>query len=94
MGSGAAACSLGIATARGEPLKAKRKPNFMVIFTSDNGGTGGHSNNPLRGRKGSPWEGGLRVPTLAWQPGTVPANGACDEMVTAMDLLPTFALEN
>lgn len=65
--------------------------NTMVIFTSDNGGSMGCSNAPLRGGKGSTWEGGMREPTIAWWPGTIPANGTCDEVTTAMDLLPTFA---
>ena len=65
--------------------------NTLVIFTSDNGGARGCSNGPLRGGKGSTWEGGMREPTLAWWPGTVPANSVCDEIATTMDLLPTFA---
>ncbi|MHC4202545.1 MAG: sulfatase family protein, partial [Planctomycetota bacterium] len=63
----------------------------LVIFTSDNGGAGGCCNKPLRGRKGQIWEGGMREPTVAWWPGTIPAKSVCDEIATAMDLLPTFA---
>jgi arylsulfatase A-like enzyme len=33
----------------------------------------------------------MREPTIAWQPGVVPAKTVCDEIATAMDLLPTFA---
>ena len=65
--------------------------NTMVIFTSDNGGSLGCSNDPLRGGKGSAWEGGMREPTVAWWPGTIPAGSICDELATTMDLLPTFA---
>lgn len=65
--------------------------NTFVLFTSDNGGSRGCSNAPLRGGKGSPWEGGQREPTIAWWPGTVPANTVCDELATTIDLLPTFA---
>ena len=65
--------------------------NTLVLFTSDNGGARGCVNAPLRGGKGSTWEGGLREPTLAWWPSRVPAGSVCDDMVTAMDLLPTFA---
>jgi len=65
--------------------------NTMVIFTSDNGGAGGCVSKPLRGGKGSTWEGGMREPTLAWWPGTIPAKSTCDEIATTMDLLPTFA---
>jgi len=63
----------------------------LVLFTSDNGGAGGCCNKPLRGGKGSAWEGGVREPTLAWWPGTIRAGSACHEIATAMDLLPTFA---
>ena len=66
--------------------------NTMVIFTSDNGGAWGCENAPLRGGKGTIWEGGMREPTLAWWPGTIPANSTCDEIATTMDLLPTFAI--
>ncbi len=68
--------------------------NTMVIFTSDNGsrasGEGG-SNAPLRGTKGTTWEGGQRVPCIVRWPGRVPAGRVCDELITAMDFLPTFA---
>ncbi len=63
----------------------------LVLFTSDNGGAGGCVSKPLRGGKGSAWEGGVREPTLAWWPKTIPAGAVCDEVATAMDLLPTFA---
>jgi arylsulfatase A len=67
--------------------------NTLVVFTSDNGSRADHgaSNAPLRGRKGTSWEGGQRVPCLAWWPGVVPAGATCGEVVTAMDFLPTFA---
>jgi arylsulfatase A-like enzyme len=64
--------------------------NTLVFFTSDNGGTG-DSNIPLRGGKGSTWEGGMREPTIAWWPGTIPANSVSDEIASTMDLLPTLA---
>ena len=65
--------------------------NTLVIFTSDNGGSRGSVNAPLRGRKGTTWEGGMREPTLAWWPGTIPAGSVSDEIATTMDLLPTLA---
>lgn len=63
----------------------------MVIFTSDNGGTPRGSNAPLRGHKGSTWEGGIRVPTIAWWPGRVPAGTSTDAIGGNHDLLPTLA---
>ena len=67
----------------------------LVVFTSDNGpwlvkGTDGGSAGPLRGGKGSTWEGGVRVPTLAWWPGRVPAGSVNDAVAGTIDLLPTF----
>jgi arylsulfatase A len=63
----------------------------LVIFTSDNGGTPRASNAPLHGHKASTWEGGMRVPTIAWWPGKIPAGTATDEIAGMMDVLPTFA---
>lgn len=63
----------------------------FVIFTSDNGAAAGLSSGPLRGGKASAFEGGHRVPTIAWWPGKIPANSSCDAMATTMDLYPTLA---
>ena len=65
--------------------------NTLVIFLSDNGGTPRANNQPLRGNKGSTWEGGMRVPALAWWPGHVPKARTSDAIVSNMDILPTFA---
>jgi len=67
----------------------------LVIFTSDNGPWIGWvkdttSAGPLRGSKGSTWEGGMRVPTLARWPGKIPAGTASDTVCATIDLLPTF----
>jgi arylsulfatase A len=65
----------------------------LVLFTSDNGPerkTPG-SASPLRGTKHTVLEGGLRVPCLAWWPGSVPAGRVCDEFLSTLDVLPTFA---
>ncbi|MGE0760338.1 MAG: sulfatase, partial [Pirellulaceae bacterium] len=63
----------------------------LVMFTSDNGGTPRASNAPLRGNKASTWEGGMRVPTIFWWPGKVPAGTTCDAITSMMDVLPTLA---
>ncbi len=72
-------------------LKIARRT--LVVFTSDNGAAPnyGGTNGPLRGHKGSTWEGGMRVPCLMVWPGTIPAGRVCPELATAMDLLPTCA---
>jgi arylsulfatase A len=63
----------------------------LVIFTSDNGATKRGLNGPLRGHKASTWEGGVRVPTIAWWPGTVPAGTETAEICGMPDVLPTLA---
>ncbi|MEM8706481.1 MAG: sulfatase [Actinomycetota bacterium] len=66
----------------------------IVVFTSDNGALarpGEGSNGPLRGTKGRTSDGGMRVPAIVRWPGVVPAGIDCDELTTAMDLLPTLA---
>jgi arylsulfatase A len=66
----------------------------LVVFTSDNGpwaakGADAGSAGPLRGAKGSTWEGGVRVPTLAWWPGRIAPGSVCDAVAGTIDLLPT-----
>ena len=67
--------------------------NTLVIFTSDNGAQEqfGGTNRPLRGKKGTTYEGGFRVPCIMRWPARIPANQENDELVTSMDLLPTLA---
>lgn len=66
----------------------------LVVFTSDNGpwlikGADGGSAGPLRGGKGSTWEGGVRVPTLAWWPGRIAPGTTSKAVAGTIDLLPT-----
>lgn len=63
-----------------------------LIFTSDNGGTARQyplMNKPLRGGKGSYYEGGIRVPFFAVGPGIQPGSYSSVPVV-GYDLLPTF----
>ena len=68
----------------------------LIVFTSDNGPwlpfkERGGSAGPLRGGKGTNWEGGQREPAIAYWPGHIPAGAVCREVTTSMDLLPTIA---
>ena len=62
----------------------------LVMFMSDNGGSGNGGNAPLKGGKSSMWEGGLRVPFLARWPGRLPADAVTDEFLTSLELFPTL----
>jgi len=83
----------------GQVLDALREEklaeNTLVIFTSDNGpwlirNQNGGSAGLLRGGKGSTWEGGMREPTIAWWPGTIPAGRVSAELGCTTDLLATI----
>jgi arylsulfatase A len=68
----------------------------LVVFTSDNGpwvemGESGGSADPLRGGKGTNWEGGMRVPCVMRWPTQIPAGQVNSEIATFMDLYPTLA---
>lgn len=80
--------------------------NTLLIFTSDNGpwkdagqkdflGMGGDGTTgsalPLSGWKGETLEGGMRVPTVMYWPGHIPAGARCHQLATTLDLLPTFS---
>ena len=86
--------------------KLKLADNTYVLFTSDNGpwmnknkdfadghlpGDHGGSAGPLRSGKVSTFEGGMRVPTILWGPGRVPAGTTCSAIASTLDVLPTLA---
>jgi arylsulfatase A-like enzyme len=65
--------------------------NTIVIFFSDNGGSGGADNKPLRGHKGQVWEGGIRVPcVIRWPQGKVPAGLVNDAFLTSLEIFPSL----
>lgn len=72
--------------------------NTLVIFLSDNGGytvrKGGYvdvsDHGPFRGQKESLYEGGHRVPAIAWWPGRIRPGQVESQTAMTMDLLPTF----
>jgi arylsulfatase A-like enzyme len=80
----------------GEVLSAVRElcldDNTLVILTSDNGPKleFGGSALPLRGAKGSTFEGGVRVPCIMRWPGKLPAGTVNEEPIAIFDLLPTL----
>ncbi len=85
-------------------LKAKLRQlgidrETLIIFTSDNGPhvEGGHnpayfnSSGSRRGTKRDLYEGGIRVPMIAWWPGKIRAGATTDHLSAFWDIMPTFA---
>lgn len=79
----------------GEVLKAVKSAgvenNTLVMFSSDNGPWYQGSPGRLRGRKGTTWEGGQRVPFIAKLPGRIPKGKTCAGLGSVMDVMPTVA---
>lgn len=84
----------------GEILKTLKETglyeNTMVIFTSDNGpwliyGNHAGSAGPLRCGKSTTFEGGMRVPCIAWSPQFIPSGKVCNKISATFDFYPTFA---
>ncbi len=80
--------------------KAGLSDNTLLIFSSDNGPVwydkdtkrfGHRSSGPLRGIKGSCWEGGHRVPFIAHWPGRIGAGATSDHTIAFADVLATLA---
>jgi arylsulfatase A-like enzyme len=67
----------------------KLEENTLVIFISDNGAEVFGNNGGLRGSKGDLWEGGHRVPGIAYWKGRIDP-GESTETIMTMDLLPTL----
>ncbi len=80
----------------GEVMEAVQARNRgvepLVIFLSDNGGSvrESGSNGPLRGNKGTTYEGAIRVPGVVWWPGHLPAGVVSPALVDVLDWVPTI----
>ncbi|QEG38909.1 sulfatase [Roseimaritima ulvae] len=65
--------------------------NTAIVFSSDNGGYGPATDmHPLKGYKGTYYEGGIRVPLFVTWPGVIAANSRSSEPVSGVDLYPTL----
>lgn len=64
--------------------------NTFIFFFSDNGAISLGSNKPFRGGKFSHYEGGHRVPAVAWWPGRIAAGTTTHATTMGMDLFPTI----
>jgi len=70
--------------------KAGLRENTLIVFSADNGGPPPGSNAPLRGFKGSVWEGGVRGCAFANWPGRIPAGRRIKEPMHIIDWYPTL----
>ena len=70
-----------------------QEENTLVFFTSDNGGNEDawpdSSYQPFRGGKGTTWEGGVRVPGIAYWPGMIKAGRQSDGLFDQCDMFNT-----
>lgn len=77
----------------GEVVDALKKSgleeNTLIWFFSDNGANQKGDNGGLKGFKGSVWEGGHRVPSIACWPGKIPAGTQSDQLAITLDVFPT-----
>jgi arylsulfatase A-like enzyme len=73
--------------------KAGQLDNTLFLFFSDNGGPTRSQaiNYPLRGSKGTYYEGGVRVAAFAYWPGRIDAGTSTDALLYVADVFPTFA---
>jgi arylsulfatase A-like enzyme len=95
---GYAALLMGLDDAVGQTLAALRdsgqEENTLVFFFSDNGGpidVTHSSNRPLRGAKGTTYEGGVRVPFLVSWPAKLPQGRDYPQPVSSLDVFATAA---
>ncbi len=65
--------------------------NTIIVFWSDNGGSfRATRNTPLRGSKGMPYEGGVRVPAVVYAPSIFMESKVVDSPVISTDIYTTF----
>lgn len=62
----------------------------FVVFLSDNGGAAHMRNEPLRGGKGTVFEGGHRVPAIGWWPGRIQPASTSNALCISLDIMPTM----
>lgn len=86
----------GVGRIRARLISNKIHDNTLLVFTSDNGpwllmGDEGGSPGPLRAGKGTTFEGGVRVPTVASFPGNIMAGKKVESPASMLDWFPTIA---
>jgi len=69
---------------------AGKEENTLIIFFSDNGGSGSSDNYPLRGGKSNFFEGGIRVPCIIKWPARISGDQVIDNFLSSMEIFPTI----
>ncbi|MBE3100607.1 MAG: sulfatase-like hydrolase/transferase [Planctomycetes bacterium] len=78
-----------LGTLRGELKKLGIAQNTLLWFCSDNGGVPQGSTGNLKGKKGTVWEGGLRVPGIIEWPARIRKPATSDVPAVTSDIYPT-----
>ena len=87
-----AAMDDGVGAVLAKLREAGIEDDTLIFFLSDNGGptrANASRNDPLRGDKGTMYEGGIRVPFFVQWKRRLPAGKTCDHPVIALDMFPT-----
>jgi arylsulfatase A-like enzyme len=69
---------------------AGKEDNTLIIFLSDNGGSGSSNNYPLRGGKSNFFEGGIRVPCIIKWPQKIPGDRVIENFISSLEIFPTI----
>ena len=91
MGAALASVDWTISAIEYELKRLNLSENTLIIFVSDNGGDTRSCNAPLRGYKGSTFEGGERVNCIMKWPKVIKKGRVCSDIVSMIDFFPTFA---
>ena len=82
----------GVEQVRAKLVKLGLEKNTLFLFFSDNGDAPstatGHPSH--RGNKGSVYEGGTRVPLIAWWPGKIESGASAEALSISLDVMPTI----
>ncbi len=91
MGAALASVDWTVSAIEYELKRLNLSENTLIIFVSDNGGDTRSCNAPLRGYKGSTFEGGERVNCIMKWPKVIKKGRVCSDIVSMIDFFPTFA---
>ncbi len=82
----------GVEQVRAKLVELGLERNTLFLFFSDNGDAPGTATGSprFRGHKGSVYEGGTRVPAVAWWPGRIKAGTRADDLSITLDVMPTI----